>query len=253
MIFDTHTHYDDKKFSKDYEEIINNLRKNNIEKICNIGIDLATSHFSVKLAQKYENVYSTVGVHPHNVGDMTNNTLKAIEELLDEDKVVGLGEIGLDFHYNFASKEEQIYWFKKQLDLAKKKNKPVVVHAREADQQTFDIIKESGISKGVLHCFCGSKELGIEYVKLGFKLGIGGVVTFKNAKNIIEVVKNIDLKNLVIETDAPYLTPVPYRGKRNESKYLKYVCEKIGEIKNISSIEVEQVTYQNSLELFNIK
>ncbi len=254
MIFDTHAHYDDKRFKNDYEEIIKNFKEDGISKMCNIGIDLETSNFSVELSKKFDNVYSTVGVHPHNVKGMSEKTIVELKKIVckKEGKIVAIGEIGLDYHYDFSPKEEQIKWFKKQIELAKQLKLPIVVHAREADQAVYDIIKESGINKGVLHCFSGSKELGDEYIKLGFKLGIGGVITFKNAKNIKRVVEEIDIKHLVIETDAPYLTPIPFRGERNESKYLKYVCEKIGEIKNISPEEVAKKTYENSLKVFNI-
>lgn len=253
MYFDSHAHYDDERFDEDREELIESLKENGVEMVLNAAADMKSCHSSLALAEKYHFIYSSVGVHPHDVKDLTEADIEEMKELTKNPKVVAIGEIGLDYYYDNSPREDQRKWFKRQLQLAKEVDMPVIIHSREASQETFDIIVESGVEKGVIHCFSGSYELAKEYVKKGFYIGVGGALTFKNAKKAIEVVEGINLDHILIETDAPYMTPVPHRGKRNDSTYLKFVVQKIAEIKGISEDEVECVTSQNARKLFDIK
>lgn len=250
MYFESHAHYNDRKYDEDRDSLLKELKESGISYLINIGADMKSSLESIKLAEKYDFIYATVGIHPHDAKDMTEEDIKTLEDFCKNEKVVAIGEIGLDFYYDNSPKDVQKEAFIKQLNLAKKLEKPVVIHSREASQEVFDIIKESGIRKGVIHAYSGSTEMALEYNKLGFYIGIGGVVTFKNAKKLVDVVKNVPIENILIETDAPYLTPEPFRGTRNNSKNLKYVVEKIAEIKNLTPKEVEDITLNNGLKLF---
>lgn len=249
MIFETHSHYDDKRFDLDREQVIESL-KNEVDYIINVGCDIETSKNSILLSEKYDNIFASVGFHPHSAKDCDDKALDIIENLAKNEKVVAIGEIGLDYHYDFSDRDVQKDVFKKQLELSKKLNKPVIIHSREACQDVFDIIKKSNVNKGVIHAFSGSLEIAKEYVKLGFFLGIGGVLTFKNAKKLVDVVKEISINNILIETDTPYLAPEPVRGTRNDSHNLKHVINKIAEIKQISKDEVEKITFNNAKKLF---
>lgn len=256
MLIDSHAHLDDKKYDLDREYLIENLKENGVELVINIGADLRTSKNSVNLAKKYENIYAVVGVHPHSAKDVTDETLEEIRELASEEKVLAIGEIGLDYHYDYSPRDIQRKQFIAQIKLAKELDLPVVIHSREATQETFDIIKEEvedGGLRGVLHAFSGSPEIAREYIKLGFIISIGGPLTFKNARVVKEVAKEIPLEHMIIETDSPYLTPVPYRGKRNEPMFVKYVAEEIAKIKEIDVEEVIKVTNENTKRLFDIK
>ena len=255
MLIDSHAHLDDEKFHGDREYIIKNLGENGVELVINIGADLQTSKNSVNLAKEYENIYAVVGVHPHSAKEVTDEILEEIRELAGEDKVVAIGEIGLDYHYDYSPRDIQVKQFKAQLKLAKELDMPVVIHSREATQETFDIIKEeveNGGLRGVLHAFSGSPEIAREYIKLGFLISIGGPLTFKNARVTKEVAKEIDLAHMIIETDSPYLTPTPNRGKRNQPMYVKYVAEEIAKIKGIEVEEVIRITNENTKRLFGI-
>ncbi len=205
-----------------------------ITKIVNVGADMESSKKSVEIANKYNFVYATVGVHPHDVKNMSENDLKVLEDLTKEEKVLAIGEIGLDYYYEYSDKQTQRKWFVKQLELAKKLDLPVVIHSRDADNECYEIVKEYRPKSAVIHCFSGSKELALKYVEMGYYIGIGGVVTFNNARKLVEVAKNIPLEKILVETDAPYLTPVPHRGERNISNYLKFVTRKIAEVKEVS-------------------
>ncbi|WP_053982614.1 TatD family hydrolase [Niameybacter massiliensis] len=252
MYFDSHAHYNDERFDEDRDMLLNRIHQEGVEFIINIGADMPSSRESISLAETYPFIYATVGVHPHDVSTMTMNDIETLEEMARHPKVVGIGEIGLDYYYNHSSEEEQVKWFKAQLELAKKLDLPVSIHSRDASQLTFDIIKDSGIKEGVIHCFSGSHELAVEYVKRGFYIGIGGSLTFKNARKTVEVVERIPLESILIETDCPYLTPVPHRGKRNDSSYLPFVMQKIAEIKGITEEEVARITLENTKKLFKI-
>ena len=252
MYFDSHAHYNDERFDEDRDMLLNRIHQEGVEFIINIGADMPSSRESISLAETYPFIYATVGVHPHDVSTMTMNDIETLEEMARHPKVVGIGEIGLDYYYNHSSEEEQVKWFKAQLELAKKLDLPVSIHSRDASQLTFDIIKDSGIKEGVIHCFSGSQELAVEYVKRGFYIGMGGSLTFKNARKTVEVVERIPLESILIETDCPYLTPVPHRGKRNDSSYLPFVMQKIAEIKGITEEEVARITLENTKKLFKI-
>lgn len=253
MIFDTHAHYDDEAFESDREELLNSMHEGGVLGIVNASADINSSLSSVKISEKYPYVFAAVGVHPENLDGLSEDYTEQIKKIATEHKrVVAIGEIGLDYHFRSDNKEKQIEVFENQVKLANFLDLPVIVHDREAHKDTFDILKKYN-PKGIVHCFSGSVEMAKEIVKLGMKLGIGGVLTFKNAKTIVEVVKQIPLSHLVLETDAPYLAPVPFRGKRCNSSHIKFVAEKIAEIKNISAQEVYKETFKNALEVYNIK
>ena len=238
MIFDTHAHYDDEAFDSDREELLSSIHENGVLGVVNASADINSSFSSVKLSQQYSYIFAAVGVHPENLENLSEDYIEQIKKIATENKkVVAIGEIGLDYHFRSDNKEKQIEVFENH---------------REAHKDTFDILKKY-IPKGIVHCFSGSAEMAKEIIKLGMKLGIGGVLTFKNAKTVVEVVRQIPLKHLVLETDAPYLAPVPFRGKRCNSSYIKFVAEKIAEIKNISAEEVYEETFKNALEVYNIK
>ena len=254
MLIDSHAHLDDKRFDRDRDSLIKDLESNGIELVINIGADLKSSIASVSLAEKYPNIYATVGVHPHDAKNMDDSTLEILRSLAKRNKVVAIGEIGLDFYYDNSPRDEQRKWFREQLKLAKELDLPVVIHSRDAQQETFDTLKEAqdGTLRGVLHCYSGSKEMAMEYIKLGFYISIAGPVTFKNARVLKEVAKAVPLDKLLVETDCPYLAPEPHRGKRNEPVYVKYVAGTIAELKGISYEELAKATNRNTRELFGI-
>ncbi|MGL4797968.1 MAG: TatD family hydrolase [Cellulosilyticaceae bacterium] len=252
MYFDSHAHYNDEAFDEDRDILLASLKDKGVDWVVNAGADMESSDASIKLAEQYDFIYASVGVHPHDVKDMTEEDLVKLKEWAAHPKVKAIGEIGLDFYYNHSEEEQQVFWFQKQLKLAKELEMPVIIHSRDASQQTFDMIQASGIKEGVIHCFSGSKELAKEYVKRGFYIGIGGALTFKNAKKTVEVVESIPVEAILIETDCPYLTPVPHRGKRNDSTYLLHVVEKIAEIKGVSVQEIADISSENAKKLFRI-
>ena len=256
MYIDSHVHLDYSRFDLDRDNLIRTLKDNKVELVINIGADEDSSERSVELAHRYENIYAVVGVHPHSAKDLEGRDLSSIIKMLENDKVVAIGEIGLDYYYDNSPRDIQKKWFKEQINLALRLNKPVVIHSRDADKDTFDIIKsgvEEGGLTGVMHCYSGSVELAKEYLKLGFYISLGGPVTFKNARVPKEVAKEVALDRLLIETDCPYLSPEPYRGKRNEPMFVSYVAEEIAKIKGISIEEVAEVTTKNAKKLFGIK
>nr|WP_303243853.1 TatD family hydrolase [uncultured Cellulosilyticum sp.] len=253
MYFDSHAHYDDERFDEDRFELIESIHERGVGYIVNAAADMPSCYTSLALAHKYPFIYCSIGVHPHDAKSLDDEKLAELKKLAGEDKVVAIGEIGLDYYYDSSPRDEQRKWFKAQLALAKELDLPVIIHSREACQETFDTIMASGVKEGVIHCFSGSSELAKEYVKRGFYIGVGGSLTFKNARKAVEVVETIGLEHILIETDAPYMTPVPHRGKRNDSSYLEHVVEKIAEIKGISAEEVSEITCQNAKKLFRIK
>ncbi len=258
MIFESHAHYDDPQFYKDREAMFKEFPKQNIQYVINIGADMRSSRLSIELAKRYPFLYATVGVHPHDVGEMKEEDLERLIHLATYEKVVAIGEIGLDYYYDSAPKSVQKLWFREQLKLANELDLPVVIHSREASQDTFDLLMEADLKstrnpkrpKGVIHCYSGHAQMAMDYIKAGYMIGVGGVITFKNGKKLREVVEAIPMESIVVETDAPYLAPEPYRGKRNDSRYLKYIIEEIGKIKGISPEDVEDITYQNGKRLF---
>lgn len=250
MYFDTHAHYDDEKFDENRDILIEEMHSNGVDYIINIGADMESSLKSMELAKKYDFIYAAVGVHPHEVENMTEADIDRLREYSKYEKVAAIGEIGLDYYYDFSPRDKQRYWFEKQLDLAAELDLPVSIHSRDAAQETFDIIKNSGVRKGVIHAYSGSVEMARDYINMGFYIGVGGVVTFKNAKKLIDVVRFVPMEKILLETDSPYLSPVPLRGTVNNSQNLKYVADKIGEIKQISSEKVCEITSQNAKVVF---
>jgi len=252
LIFESHAHYDDKQFHKDREAVLKSLPESGIQYAINVGADMRSSRLSIELAKKYPFIYASVGVHPHEVKDMKEEDLEYLLHFAAFDKVVAIGEIGLDYYYDLSPRSIQKLWFREQLKLAKEINLPVIIHSRDASQETYDLLMEAELSekKGVIHCYSGSKEMALDYTKKGFYIGVGGVITFNNAKKLVETVEAIPLDKLLIETDAPYLTPVPYRGKRNDSRYLPEVIKKIAEIRNMKPEEIEAITYENGKHFF---
>ncbi|WP_353095569.1 TatD family hydrolase [Tissierella praeacuta] len=255
MLIDSHAHLDDSRFDYDRDMLIKSLQDNGIEMVMNIGADLRSSIASVSLAEKYDNIYAAVGVHPHSAKEMDGSTMEILKSFAKRDKVVAIGEIGLDFFYDNSPRDIQKKWFKEQLELAKEVELPVIIHTRDAAQETFDIIKEAqdGRLRGVLHCYSGSVEMAKEYIKMGFYISLGGPVTFKNSKVSKEVAKAVPLDKLLVETDSPYLTPEPYRGKRNEPIFVKYAAGAIAEIRGISFEELSKATNRNTKDLFKIR
>lgn len=250
MFIDTHCHLS----SSDYDDIdlvINENRKAGMEKIIVSACDKKDFEEAFLLSKKYKDVFLTIGYHPEYVDDIVPADIAELDVLLKKEKVVGVGEIGLDYHYTKDNREAQIALFEQQLALAEKNNLPVVIHSRDATEDTINTLKKYKV-KGVIHCFSGSLEVAEIYIRMGFKLGIGGVVTFSNS-NLYKVVEKIGLSNIVLETDSPYLAPVPYRGKQNSSKYVPVIAQKIADILGLSLEEVASVTTSNACELFDLK
>ena len=249
--FESHAHYDDKRFKEDREELLRELLPAcGVSHVINIGCDVKSSETSVRMAEKYDYIYAAVGVHPHELYDMSSQTIDKLRKLSEHKKVVAIGEIGLDYYYDTHPREFQRFWFIQQLRLAEETGLPVVIHSREASQDTFDIIERSKVRRGSIHCYSGSAEMAKEYVKMGFHIGVGGVVTFPNAKKLVEVVEALPLERILIEPACPYLSPVPNRGKRNDSRNLKYVVDKIAEIKGVTPEKVSEITKNNAMTLF---
>ncbi|WP_448821069.1 TatD family hydrolase [Cetobacterium sp.] len=249
-LVDTHCHLDNEKFDEDRLDVIDRI-KGNLEFCVNIGYDLTSSKKSLELAKKYDFIYAVIGVHPIDIAEYDEEIEKELELLAKDSKVVAIGEIGLDYHWMTEPKEIQQERFRRQLELAKRLNKPVVIHTRDAMEDTVNILKEYPNVTGVIHCYPGSLETAKQLVDR-FYLGIGGTLTFKNSKKIVEVVKTIPLDRIVIETDCPYLTPEPFRGKRNEPIYVEYIAKKIAEIKEITVEDVAKITTENAKKLYRI-
>ena len=251
MIIDTHCHIFDKKFEGIQEDIIKNALEMNVKKMLVVGYDKETSIKAIEFANKYDFCYASIGLHPSEVQKETDVDLNWIDELINEPKVVAIGEIGLDYYWDKTYVEEQKKYFKLQIKKAEQYKLPIIVHCRDAISDCFNILKDENIP-GVLHCYSGSYEMAKEFVKRGYYLGIGGVVTFKNSVEIKKVVTEIDIKYLLSETDCPYLAPEPFRGKLNQPGYTKYVVSKIAELKQMSLENVEEALYNNACKLFRI-
>ena len=256
MIFETHAHYDDEKFDEDRVELLSHLlRENNIGKIVNIGATFKGCKDSIALAKQYDNVYAAIGIHPEEIDEISEEVLDWLRANASDPKVVAIGEIGLDYYWvkEQDKRAKQREWFERQLEVAKEVGLPVVIHSRDAAEDTLNTIKRYNTQKckGIVHCYSYSKEIASEYVKMGWYIGVGGVVTFKNGRKLQETVEAIPLESIVLETDCPYMAPVPHRGERNCSIYLSYVAEKIAEIKGVSVKEVEDITYENALKIYS--
>lgn len=255
MLFvDSHAHLDDRKYDGDREEMLQRAQDRKICNIINVGYDLPSSRRSLALAAKYDFIYAAVGVHPHDAAEAGENYLQELREMAAQPKAVAIGEMGLDYYRNLSPKEIQQRVFREQIRLAAELEKPIIIHDREAHGDVMTILSEEtlGQAKGVLHCFSGSLEMARECLKMGFYLSIAGPVTFHNANKLCEVAANVPLDRLLIETDAPYLTPEPHRGKRNESAYVAYVGQRIAEIRGIPVEELAAATTANAKRLFKI-
>ncbi|MBN8194352.1 TatD family hydrolase [Bacillus sp. NTK074B] len=254
MLFDTHVHLNAEQFDEDLEEVISRAREAGVENMVVVGFDRPTIDRAMELIGQYDFLYAAIGWHPVDAIDMKDEDLAWIEELSEHPKVVAIGEMGLDYHWDKSPKEVQKEVFRKQIQLAKKVKLPIVIHNRDATQDIVDILREEGAEEvgGIMHCFSGSPEVAQECVDMNFYISLGGPVTFKNARKPKEVAKEIPLDKLLIETDCPYLAPHPYRGKRNEPAYVKLVAEQIAELKEVSLEEVEKMTTENAKKLFNI-
>jgi len=249
-MIDSHAHYDDRRFEYDRHELLPSLTGQGIELVINIGADMKSSKKSVSLAEQYAFVYATVGVHPHEAKSMRDGDFDILRTLSEHGKVVAIGEIGLDYHYDNSPRDVQRKRFEQQLGLAADVCLPIVIHSREACSDTWNMLRGSGL-KGVVHCYSGSREQAVQYVKAGFYIGVGGVVTYKSARKLIETVEAIPLESILLETDCPYLAPEPHRGRRNHSLYLAEIARKVAEIKRVSFEEVEAVNRENVLTLFS--
>lgn len=251
MIFESHAHYDDKAFDEDREALISSLPENGIKTIINVSSDLGSVERTIALSKQYDYIYGAIGIHPSDAAELNDEKFQWLKEKAMEEKMVAIGEIGLDYYWPEPDHEIQKEWFIKQLQLAKELNKPVIIHSRDAAADTLSIMeKEAADLKGVIHCYSYSKEMAKNFLKMGYYFGIGGVITFSNAKKLVETVEYVPLENILLETDCPYLAPVPNRGKRNSSLNLTYVAEKIAEIKGVPYDTVIDVTRKNANKLF---
>ena len=254
MIFDTHAHYDDKQFDQDREELLASMKDNGIGTIVDVGSNMETSTWIVEAVTRYPMMYGAVGVHPSDTAELKESDIDTLKKYAAMDRILAIGEIGLDYYWDEPERSIQKKWFEAQIELARDVKLPIIIHSRDAAKDTYDIMKALHAEEigGVVHCFSYSKEMARQFLDMGFYLGIGGVVTFKNAKKLGEVVEYMPMDRMVIETDCPYLTPEPNRGKRNDSFNLPYVVNKIAEIKNISPAEVIDITSNNAKDLYGI-
>ena len=252
MYFDTHAHYDDKQFDSDRDELLSSLPQKGVELVVLPGCDVHSSQQAIAIAQSYDYIYAAVGVHPGELADYKPGDLEKIEALAAHKKCVAIGEIGLDYYWDDSRKDEQKQLLRDQLELALKLDKPVIIHDREAHADSMEILFQYPALRGVFHCFSGSKEMAQELLKRGWYLGFDGPVTYKNARKTIEVLEICPMDRLLVETDSPYLSPVPMRGKRNDSSNLCHVVEKIAQVKNMAPEEVARLSLENGRRLFGI-
>lgn len=254
MIFDTHSHYDDEAFEKDRDDLLKGFPKKGVGTVVTVGADIATSRAALALSGTYKNVYAAIGVHPNDTGNMSEEDIEWLRVHSSDPKVVAVGEIGLDYYWNEPEPEIQKKWFERQIALAKEVDLPIIYHSREAAEDTMKIIRDTKAYEcgGVIHCYSYSKEMAKEYVKMGYFIGVGGVVTFKNGRKLKETVETISLEHIVLETDCPYLSPEPNRGKRNDSSNLFYVADEIARIKGVTREEVIEITENNAKRLYRL-
>lgn len=255
MFFDTHAHYNDERFDEDRDAILSEMLQNGVGFILNSCSSLSEVPHILALTEKYPFLYGSVGVHPHEVQSMSNADLDRLQEAADHEKILAIGEIGLDYYYDFSPRETQKKWFAAQVELAKEIGLPVIIHDRDAHGDTMDILRGCSVrdTGGVFHCYAGGVEMAREILDWGMYIAFGGSLTFKNAKKAPEVAKFVPLDRIVIETDSPYLAPVPVRGKRNSSLYIHYVAEKLAELRGISTEEIEEATARNAKRLFGLE
>ena len=253
MLFDTHAHLLDERFNGEREEIITSLPSNGVGAYCEIGYDIKSSEGALSLAEKFEYVYAAVGVHPHDTDSLAESDMDIIRNLCKEKKVVAIGEIGLDYYYDNSERENQRYWFDRQLSLAEDINIPVTVHTRDAMADTVDILKCHKNARGIIHCYSGSKESAKILLDMGFYISFAGPLTFKNANTALEVAKYVPSDRILIETDSPYLSPVPYRGKRNQPTYVREVAKTLANVRGLDLESTEKLTFENAMRVYEIK
>lgn len=253
MLFDTHAHLNNNRFDKDRDELIASFAENGVGAYCEIGYDTESSIAALELAKKYDFVYAVCGTHPHDSDKLTESDMDILRNLIKEEKCVALGEIGLDYHYDNSSRENQRKWFERQLAIAVESDIPVVIHTREAMMDTIDILKKYPDASGIIHCYSGSVESAKILLDMGYYISFAGPVTFQNATTSLDVIRYVPTDRMLIETDSPYLTPVPFRGKRNCPVYVAEVAKKIAEIKGMSFDEVASVTFENAKKVYRIK
>lgn len=255
MLFDTHTHYDDNRFNEDRHEVIERVHEEGVSYLVNASSNMNSVKMGLDLTKKYPFIYTAVGIHPHHADEVTDETLELLYELACCDKVVGIGEIGLDYYYNFSPKEVQKKAFSKQINIAKELLLPIIVHNRDSHEDTLKIIKNEKAKKvgGVFHCYSGSAEMVKEILDNDFYISFAGPITFKNSKKAPKVISCVPTDRLLVETDCPYLTPEPFRGKRNDSRYIKYIIKKMAEIKGFTYEEMAVITRENAKKLFKIE
>ena len=253
-IFDTHAHYDDETFDPDREELLASLPGQGIARVVNVGASLESCKKTIELMERYDYIYGAIGIHPSDTAELTDQDLAWLKEQCCHEKCVAVGEIGLDYYWDEPEREIQKKWFVRQLDLARQVKKPIIIHSRDAAKDTADILKaeRAGEIGGVIHCYSYTKETAKTYLDMDFYFGIGGVLTFKNAKKLKEAVEYIPLEKIVLETDCPYLAPEPNRGKRNSSLNIPYVVKVLAEIKGLDEEEIRQVTWGNALKLYHM-
>lgn len=251
-MIDTHCHFNDEAFDNDLDDVIKRSNDNNVNKIIIVGFSNETNKKAIKIVNDYDCCYLAIGLHPEEANNVNDKDLIELEELIKSNKPVAIGECGLDYYWVKDNKEKQKWLFRKQIELSIKYDLPLIIHSRDAISDTLDVLKEYSNIRGVMHSYSGSYEMAKEFIKIGFYIGVGGVITFKNAKTLVNVVEQIELDKILLETDCPYLTPVPYRGKRNESSYIPFIAEKIAELKNVDKNEVSRITDNNSEALFKI-
>jgi len=254
--YETHAHFDDPRFNSDRDELLLNLvPKSGVGRVVNVGAGMESSRESVKLAERYDYILAAVGVHPHNVKDMNDNDLNDLVEMAKHKRVVAIGEIGLDFHYNNSPRDVQLRRFRGQMEVVKETGLPVIIHSRDTHDETYGILKEyeGKFNGGIIHCFSGGAELAEKYIALGFLIAFGGVITFPKATETVEAAFKIPIEHIVLETDCPYIAPIPFRGKRNDSRYLSYICKKLAIIKGITHEQAARATWENAVRLFEGK
>ncbi len=254
MIFETHAHYDDDKFTEDRDELILTVHESGVHPIINVGASIHSTQTTLELAKHYPFIYAAVGVHPSDVADLNEDTFAWLKEQTTYAKTVAVGEIGLDYYWDKEAdvQEKQRYWFGRQLQLAREADLPVIIHSRDAAADTLQVMRDNHAETipGVIHCYSYSPELAQEFVRMGYYIGVGGVVTFKNAKKLVETVQTIPMERILLETDSPYMAPEPHRGTRNDSRNIPYVIAKIAELKGITPQAVERITEENAYRLF---
>lgn len=253
-LFDTHAHLDDEQFDTDREQLISAMRENGVNKIMEVGSDIKSSKKAINIAENHDFIYCSVGIHPEFAEAATDKDFETVRKLAQSGKKVkAIGEIGIDYHYdNCASREKQIACFANQIDIAKDLDLPIIVHDRDSKGDALKVLKDKQVTKGVIHCFSGSAETAKILVNMGLMISFTGVITFKNARKAIEALKVIPIDRLMIETDSPYMAPEPYRGRRNDSRYVKYIAQKMAEVKGMDFEELCNITYENGKKFFNI-